>query len=101
MGGPLRIYLTITSTIADASWIDTTFYCQIVRRLRRAIMTSGVVFVPGNVYPHSALLTQQLLDQFKWDVSDQQTWSPDLAMSDFHLFTELNNFLGSQSFQKK
>ncbi|GBN55679.1 hypothetical protein AVEN_192626-1 [Araneus ventricosus] len=35
-----------------------------------------------------------------WEVSDQQAYSPDLAASDFHLFRELKNWLGGQSFQK-
>ncbi|GBN28543.1 hypothetical protein AVEN_80322-1 [Araneus ventricosus] len=43
----------------------------------------------------------QLLERFKWDVSDHPPCSPDLATSDFHLFRELKNWLGGQSIQKK
>ncbi|GBL74692.1 hypothetical protein AVEN_243576-1 [Araneus ventricosus] len=40
-------------------------------------------------HPHSVVVTQQLLEQFKWDVSDHPAYSPDIATSDFHLFPEL------------
>ncbi|GBL91736.1 hypothetical protein AVEN_71375-1 [Araneus ventricosus] len=74
--------------------------CLTLRRLRRAILTSGVVLIHDNAHPHSSVVTQQLLEQFKRDVSDHPVYSPDLATSDFHLFPELKNSLGGQSFQK-
>ncbi|GBL85880.1 hypothetical protein AVEN_63200-1 [Araneus ventricosus] len=40
--------------------------CQTLRRLRRAILTSGAFFVHYNAHPHSAVVTQQLLERFKW-----------------------------------
>ncbi|GBM08242.1 hypothetical protein AVEN_82929-1 [Araneus ventricosus] len=43
---------------------------QTLRRMRRAILTSGVVFIHDNARPHSAVVTQKLLKQFKWNVSD-------------------------------
>ncbi|GBO26937.1 hypothetical protein AVEN_109116-1 [Araneus ventricosus] len=45
--------------------------------------------------------SRQLLEQFKWDVSDHPAYSPDLATSDFYLFIENKNWLGGQSFQKQ
>ncbi|GBN74742.1 hypothetical protein AVEN_172419-1 [Araneus ventricosus] len=72
--------------------------CQTLQRLRRAILTSGVIH--DNARPHNAVVTQQLLEQFRLDESDHTTYSPDLATSDFHLFPELKNWLGGQSFQK-
>ncbi|GBN34175.1 hypothetical protein AVEN_75105-1 [Araneus ventricosus] len=68
--------------------------------MRRAILTSGDVFIRDNTRPHSAVVTQQLLLQFKWDASDLPTYSPDLATSDFHIFPESKNWLGGQSFLK-
>ncbi|GBM95090.1 hypothetical protein AVEN_23811-1 [Araneus ventricosus] len=52
--------------------------------------------IHDNARPHN-VVTQQLLEQFKWD---GLAYSPDLVMSDFHLFQELKNWLGGQSFQK-
>ncbi|GBM43788.1 hypothetical protein AVEN_92773-1 [Araneus ventricosus] len=80
--------------------INAAVSCQTLRRLRRANLTSGVALTHDNVRPHRAVLAQQLLAQFKWDVSDHSAHSPDLATSDFHLFPELKNWLGGQIFQK-
>ncbi|GBM25953.1 Histone-lysine N-methyltransferase SETMAR [Araneus ventricosus] len=80
--------------------ISAAISYQTLRRSRRAILTSGDVFIHDNARPHSAIVTQQLLEQFKWDVCDHPAYSPDLATSDFHLFPELKNSLGGQSFQK-
>ncbi|GBN38603.1 hypothetical protein AVEN_147028-1 [Araneus ventricosus] len=67
--------------------------CQTLRRLRRAILPSGVVLIHDSSRPHNAVVTQQLLEEFKWDLSDHPAYSPDLATSDFHLFPELENWL--------
>ncbi|GBN11875.1 hypothetical protein AVEN_264558-1 [Araneus ventricosus] len=69
-------------------------FCQPLRRLRRSIQTSGVVLICESARPHSAVVTQQLLEQFKLDGSVCSAYSPDLATSDFHLFPELKNLLG-------
>ncbi|GBN31836.1 hypothetical protein AVEN_88678-1 [Araneus ventricosus] len=50
--------------------------------------------------PSQAVITQELLKQFKLDVSDHPAYRPDLATSDFHLFPELTNWLRGQTFQK-
>ncbi|GBM44127.1 hypothetical protein AVEN_93768-1 [Araneus ventricosus] len=83
----------------DGLWktINTTVSCQTLRRLRRAVLTSGVVLIHDSALPHSAVVTQQLLSQFKWDVSDHPACSPDFSTTDFHLFLELKNWLGGQS----
>ncbi|GBM54639.1 hypothetical protein AVEN_214614-1 [Araneus ventricosus] len=66
--------------------------CQNLRRLRRAILSSGVVLIHDNARPHIAVVTHPL-EQFKWGVSDHQAYSPDLATSDFRFFPELENWL--------
>ncbi|GBM12764.1 hypothetical protein AVEN_247551-1 [Araneus ventricosus] len=78
--------------------INAIVSCETLRRLRRAILISGVVLIHGNARSHIAVVTQLLLDQFKCGVSDHSEYSPDLATSDFHLFPELKNWRGSQSF---
>ncbi|GBM81588.1 hypothetical protein AVEN_82172-1 [Araneus ventricosus] len=80
--------------------INAAVSCQTLRRLRRVILTSGVVIIDDNARPPNAVVTQQLLKQFKWDVSDHSAYNPELATSDIHLFRELKNCLEAQSFQK-
>ncbi|GBL80764.1 hypothetical protein AVEN_26209-1 [Araneus ventricosus] len=74
--------------------------CQILRRLRKAILTSGVVFIRDNARPHNAVVTQKFLEQIKCDIFDHPAYSPDLVTRDFHLFPQLKNWLRDQSFQK-
>ncbi|GBO10529.1 hypothetical protein AVEN_247041-1 [Araneus ventricosus] len=65
---------------------------QTLQCLQRAILISGVVLIHDNARPHNAVVTQQLLEQFKWDLSVHPAYSPDLMTSDFHLFPELKNW---------
>ncbi|GBM77680.1 hypothetical protein AVEN_22393-1 [Araneus ventricosus] len=68
---------------------------RIFRQLQRTILTSGDILIQNNFRPHIAVVTQHLLEQFKWDVYDHP-YSPDLATSDFHLFPELKDWLGGK-----
>ncbi|GBM13403.1 hypothetical protein AVEN_54412-1 [Araneus ventricosus] len=56
--------------------VNAAVSCQTLRKLRRAIVTSGVVPIHNNTRPHNAVVTQQLLEQFKWDMSDHPACSP-------------------------
>ncbi|GBM05713.1 hypothetical protein AVEN_175557-1 [Araneus ventricosus] len=76
-----------------------TVNSKTLRQLRRAILTSRVVLIHDNALPHSAVVTQQLLELFKWAVSDHPAYSSDITTSDFHLFFELKNWIGGQIFQ--
>jgi hypothetical protein len=38
------------------------------------------------------------LEHFNWELFDNPPYSPDLVPSDYHLFTCLKNWLGSQRF---
>lgn len=69
--------------------INSTVYCETLRKLRRAIqnkrlgmLTNGVLLIHDNARPHIAARTRELLDQFGWDVFDHPPYSPDLAPSD-------------------
>ncbi|GFT34947.1 mariner Mos1 transposase [Trichonephila clavipes] len=80
-------------------------YCQTLRNLRRAFqnkrrgkLTSKVLFLQDNVRPHTANCTQKHLNSFKWEVFRHAPYSPDLALSYFHLFPKLKNWLSTQCF---
>jgi histone-lysine N-methyltransferase SETMAR len=64
------------------------------------MLTSGVVFLHDNVRSHTstATRTRALLEHLNWEFCDHPTYSPDLAPNDYHLFTCLKNWFGSQSF---
>ncbi|XP_035231573.1 histone-lysine N-methyltransferase SETMAR-like [Stegodyphus dumicola] len=63
------------------------------------MLTSGIVLIHDNARPHSARVTQRLLQQFQWDIFEHPPYNPDLAPSDFHLFHELKQWLGGKRFQ--
>jgi len=59
----------------------------------------GVVFHQDNARPHVSLTTKrQKLLQFDWDVLSHPSYSPDIASSDIHLFTSLQNSLIGKNF---
>lgn len=85
--------------------INAARYCETLKKLRRAIqnkrrgmLTRGVCLLHDNARPHTANATKQLLDSFGWDVLNHPPYSPDLAPSDFHLFTSLKMHMGGNKF---
>ncbi|GBO08761.1 hypothetical protein AVEN_78441-1 [Araneus ventricosus] len=48
--------------------------------------------------PHSAGVTQNLIQQFGWEQVDHPPYSPDLASSDHHLFLNLKRDFGRRRF---
>jgi histone-lysine N-methyltransferase SETMAR len=52
----------------------------------------------ANAHRHAAARTRALLEHFNWELFDHHPYSPDLAPSDYRLFTFLKNWLGSQRF---
>ncbi|KAJ0173665.1 hypothetical protein K1T71_010814 [Dendrolimus kikuchii] len=83
--------------------IDSELYCEQLMRLKQKVERKrpelinrrGVVFHHDNARPHTSLATQQKLREFGWEVLMHPPYSPDLAPSDFHLFSSLQNSLGS------
>jgi hypothetical protein len=58
------------------------------------------------VLPHDSVLpdmstvahTRALLEHFNWELFNHPPYSPDLALSDYHLLTYLKDLVGSQYF---
>jgi transposase len=53
------------------------------------MLTYGVVLLHDIARPHTstAACTRALLEHFNWELFDHPLYSPDLAPSDYHLFT--------------
>jgi histone-lysine N-methyltransferase SETMAR len=82
--------------------ITTEIYCETLKKLRRTIenkrrgmLTSSVVLLHDNARPHTAARTKALLQKFRRDLFDQPPYSPDLAPSDFLLFSRMKIWLGT------
>jgi hypothetical protein len=50
------------------------------------------------MHPQTDVHTRALLKHLKWELLDHPPYSPDLTPSEYHLFTYLKNWLGSQCF---
>jgi hypothetical protein len=48
----------------------------------------------GNARKHSAASIRAMLEHFNWELFDHLPYSPDLAPSDYHLFTLLKEWCG-------
>jgi histone-lysine N-methyltransferase SETMAR len=57
-----------------------------------------IVLLHDNACPHTATHTWPLLEHFNWELFGHLPYSPDLALSDYHLFTYLMNWFGSKRF---
>ena len=86
--------------------INAARYCSTLDRLRDAIrrkrsglLRKGVVIQHDNATPHSARLTQEWLQRYKWEILPHPAHSPDLAPSDYHLFGPLKRHLGGMAFE--
>ncbi|GBM18099.1 hypothetical protein AVEN_186800-1 [Araneus ventricosus] len=55
-----------------------------------------IALLQGNAHHHAAMRAQQVLQQFRWEVFDHPAYSPDLALTDYHLF--LKKLPGGQDF---
>jgi histone-lysine N-methyltransferase SETMAR len=62
------------------------------------MLTYGVVILHDNVLPYTAARTRTLLEHFKCELFDYPPYSPDVAPSDYQLFTYQKNWLRSQGF---
>jgi hypothetical protein len=64
------------------------------------MLTYGVVFLHDNALLHTAARTRAQLEHCDWEFSDHSPYGPDLAPSDYDLFTRayLKNWSRSQRF---
>lgn len=86
--------------------INADKYCSQLDNLRKAIVEKrpslanrkGAIFHYDNARPHVAMMTQQKLKEFGWEVLIHPPYSSDIAPSDYYLFRSLQNFLQGKKF---
>jgi transposase len=61
------------------------------------MLTKGVVLM-HNARPHIGARTNALIKLFNWEILDHPPYSPDLAPSNYHLFTKIKIWLATQHF---
>jgi histone-lysine N-methyltransferase SETMAR len=62
---------------------------QCYRRVRPNRNSGDMLIQRDNARPHTSLRTQEAIAKFGWNVLPHSPYSPDLALSDFHLFGQL------------
>jgi transposase len=62
------------------------------------MLTKGVILLHDNAQPHTTACTNALIKLFNWEIFDNPPYSPDLAPSNYHLFTKMNVWLATQCF---
>ena len=85
--------------------VSAELYCEQLGRLRQALIKKRpgprkVRLLHDNAKPHTAMLTRQTLEKFRWEVLPHPTYSPDLAPSDYYLFRSLSNHLRGKHFDE-
>jgi len=71
---------------------------DILKKKRRGKVTKGVLFLYDNASAHQALATQKKLAYLGFQCLDHPPYSPDLALSDYHLFPGLKTIDSSPVF---
>jgi len=91
--------------LPQGTTINSAVYCETLKKLRRAIqnkrrrmLIAAILLLHDNARLRSAAQTQELITSFKWEQMDNPSCSPDLAPSDYHLFLQLQKFLGGKRF---
>ena len=62
------------------------------------MLTKGVILLHDNVQPHTVARTNALIKLFNREIFDRPPYSPDLAPSDYHLFTKVKVWLATHCF---
>jgi len=84
--------------LLNGQTINAEYYSSLLVRLRDILkekrcgkVTKGILFLYDNAPAHRALTTQKKLAYLGFHCLDHQPYSPDLAPSDYHLFSGVKN----------
>jgi hypothetical protein len=100
-----KVVTLLTEFMAQENTITPDVYCEAPHKLRRSIqnkqcgmLTKGVILLHDNAHPHAADRTNALIKRFNWEIFYHLSYSPDLAPSNYHLFSKMKVWLATQHF---
>ena len=64
-----------------------------IRSKHQGQLSKGIVFLHDNAHPHTAAHTLETLQKLKFEALARPPCSPDLALSDYHLFGSVKEAL--------
>jgi hypothetical protein len=86
--------------------INTEYYLAFLKGPVKTASTNkkkraqtSVSFLQDNAHPHVAACTMDTIQKLKWNILPHPPHSPELAPSDYHLFSPLREHLGGKSFR--
>jgi len=88
--------ILLTEFMVPGTTITSEVCCETLNNLRRSIqnkqcgmLTKGIILLHDNARPRTTTHASALLKLFNWEIFDHPTYSPDLAPSDYRLFTKM------------
>lgn len=96
--------------LSPGTSVTADLYCKQLHKLRTALLNKRpgrgiecgkVRLLVDNAKPHTAKVTRQTLEKFRWEVIPHPPYSPDLSPSDYHLFRSLSNHLRGTNFKNQ
>jgi histone-lysine N-methyltransferase SETMAR len=92
--------------LPNGQTITAVYYCQLLDKLKTALLEKrrrrtsdgSLYLLQDNARPHTACLTKEKLEELKLNLLPHPPYSPDLAPSDFYLFSPLKSALHGKKF---
>ena len=95
--------LILAKFLEPGQTITAARYVQTLHKLRRALCDKrpgrNVIILHDNARPHAARFTWEAIAKMGWKVLPHPLCSPDLAPSDYHLFTFVKDQLRGQRYE--
>jgi histone-lysine N-methyltransferase SETMAR len=86
-------------TINSAYYIDQLNRLRVeIKNQRRGKLTHGILLLHDNARPHTSHETEAAIKELGFRVLPHPAYSPDLAPSDFHLFSKMKEPLRGKSY---
>ena len=63
------------------------------------LLNGKIFFQHDNAIPHVPKIVKDKIDKFGWELIPHQSYSPNLAPSDYHLFRSLSNYMRGRKFK--
>ncbi len=68
-------------------------HAGLVQKRSKLANRAGIVLLHDNARPHVSFRTCQKLTELYWDILPHPPYSPDIALTDYHLFRSMQNDL--------
>ena len=97
--------ILLTDYLAHGSTINGQYYGSLIERLRRTILekrrgkiSHGVLLLHDNAPVHKSNIVQAAIRQVGFVELNHPAYSPDIAPTDYYLFSKLKKFLSGKNF---